>query len=439
MAVGGPNGPGSGSGGGASGVGALLRQASETALGLFIGSSQADESWHLRGVEREAAEPSVAATARIAYDASNYLDLTFADSGDTEEKKFTPLAGDDTSDFPEQVNEYQFTTTQYPAPTTEVKASRVYGDLRVASRQSVGADGNQDSLQVQIGTAAVAAANAHADIPLYNGTPGVLRAGQIRVTSPNASVRASALLRTGSRNNGSLIMRLQWHEASTAGNGFQLNLQVSRNDGGTEQTVATYASDNRSITAVITGTAARRNEYQWSELINAINAARTSAGDQLVVADNTGNTASSINFLFMPADGATESMSESGNAMPDNISLAGGGVESATGDDTNIGSVRLVSGDPSQTIAGASVDVNVAGDGDTPVIVRLTLTGTSRGVAGNDITVSVYYDSDISDTDIFARANPENDGIDIQIQGTASLATLLTELGPKPAASQQRV
>ena len=421
----------SGGGGGSANVGALLRQAGETALGLFIGSSRADESWHLRGVEREDAEPSVASTARISSNASNYLDLTFADAGDTTEKRFTPLVGNDRTNSPEQINEYQFTKIEWPAPVSETKASHDYGDLRIASRANNGAAGNDDSVQVTTGTAATSDVNAHADIPLYNGTPGVLRAGQIRVTSPDASVRASVLLRTGSRNNGAIVARLQWHEASAAGNGFQLNLQVSRNDGGTEQTVATYASDNRSMTAVITGTAARRNDYPWNELIAAINAARTAEGDQLVVADNLGSV-SSINFLIMPADGATESMSESGNALPDNVSLSGGGVETAVGADTNVGSVRLVSGNPNNTVTGASVDVNVAGDGDTPVIVRLALTGTSRGAAGNDIAVSVYYDSDISDTDIFARATPDNDGIDIQIRGTASLATLLTELGRSP-------
>ena len=419
---------GDGGSSGGSRVGALLRQSGQTSLGLFIGYSGADESWHLRGAEREAAEPSVAATARIAHDTSNYLDLTFADASDTREKKFTPLVGNDRNDFPEQVNEYQFTAIQWPAPVSEVKASYDYGDLRVTSRANAGATGNADTVQVSIGNAATSDVNAHADIPLYNGTPGVLRAGQIRVTSPNASVRASVLLRTGSRNNGTVIARLRWHEPSTAGNGFQLNLQVSRNDGGTEQTVATYASDNRSITAVITGTAARRNDYPWNELIAAINAARTAEGDQLVVADGLGST-SSINFLIMPADGATESMSESGNALPDSVTLAGGGVETAVGADTNVGGVRLLSGDPSRTVAGATAVINVAPPGDTAVRMRLTYTGTSRGAAGNSRVANVVFDSSIPGNTVAITADHTDGDIEIAFgPGTVALATILTAL-----------
>ena len=421
-----------GGGGGTANVGALLRQSGQTDQGLFISSRQATVAWHLRGVERVLEEAAEGATARFSsVNDANHLDLNFFDASDTPQLRFTPLVGSSRQDLPEAVNTYNFLYTDYPRPAAEVKASFDYGDLKITSAAD-GAAGNDDRAQVVIGTPATTDRNAEADVHLWAGSPNVLRGGDIRITSPNASVRASALLRTGSRNNGSLIMRLRWHEAGSVGNGFQLNLQVSRNDGGTEQTVATYAADNRSMNAVITGTAARRNEYQWSELIDAINAARTSAGEQLVVADNAGNTASSINFLFMPADGATESMSESGNAMPDNITLADGGAGTATGNDTNIGSVEVVTGDPSLTLAGATVDVNVAGDGDTPVIVRLTLTGTSRGAAGNDIAVSVFYDSDISDTDIFARATADNSGIDIQIRGTAPLGTLLTELARSP-------
>ena len=421
-----------GGGGGTANVGALLRQSGQTDQGLFISSRQATVAWHLRGVERILEEAAEGATARFSsVNDANHLDLNFFDASDTPQLRFTPLVGSSRQDLPEAVNTYNFLYTDYPRPAAEVKASFDYGDLKITSAAD-GAAGNDDRAQVVIGTPATSNQNAEANVHLWAGSPNVLRGGDIRITSPNASVRASALLRTGSRNNGSLIMRLRWHEAGSVGNGFQLNLQVSRNDGGTEQTVATYAADNRSMNAVITGTAARRNEYQWSELIDAINAARTSAGEQLVVADNAGNTASSINFLFMPADGATESMSESGNAMPDNITLAGGGAGTATGNDTNIGSVEVVTGDPALPLTGASVDVNVAGDGDTPVIVRLTLTGTSRGAAGNNIAVSVFYDADISDTDIFARATADNSGIDIQIRGTAPLGTLLTELARSP-------
>ena len=416
---------GSGGGGGNANLGILLRQAGEDDKGLFIAHSDGDLTWHAQAEERtENDEPAVGASLAFAnQDQDAVLNIELPT---------------DWVARPETVNIRDIVYDRRALPTTGTKAQYDYGRLKIEAA-IVGVIGNRYRVRVLSGTAATESANAHANIPLYNGTPGVLRAGEIRVTSPNAvdpAVPASSLYRFGSRNNGAILMRLQWHEGSTAGNGFQLNFQVSRNDGGSEQTVATYAADNRSMTVVITGTAARRNEYPWSEAITAINGARTSEGNQLVVADVPGGSSTSTNFLNMPANGTTQSMSAAGNSLPDTITLSGGQAQASTatevGTETNRGGVNLVSGNPSNTLTGASVDVNVAGDGDTPVIFRITLTGTSRGASGNDISVAVEYDGDAGDNTIFARGNAAGDELLISIKGTASLASLLTELLRNP-------
>ena len=322
---------GDGGSGGGSRVGALLRQHGDTSLGLFIGYSGADESWHLRGVAREAAEPSVAATARISHDASNYLDLTFADADDTREKKFTPLVGNDRNDFPEQVNEYQFTTIQWPAPVTEVKASLDYGDLRVTSRRAAGAAGNDDSVQVAIGTAATSDVNAHADIPLYNGTPGVLRAGQIRVTSPDRAQGGEY----AAPPSYFILDRFSFRatERGTAGNAleFQIRSVVDADQAAAETWTAAYTDDNtlRVTVTFNSGVATERRTFTSSLFVAAFNAATDSNGGKpITLIDGFPSHPDSVNWRLSAGT---------------NAPFSGGTDVSGGGSPTNFGGIVLVS------------------------------------------------------------------------------------------------
>ena len=414
-------GGGSGGGGNAN-IGVLLRQAGEDDKGLFIAHSDGDLTWHAQAEERtENDEPAVGAS------------LAFANQ-DQDAVLNVELPTDWVA-RPETVNIRDIVYDHRALPTTGTKAEYDYGRLKIQAA-IVGAIGNRYRVRVLHGSAATESANAHADINLWAGTPGLVRGGTIRVTSPNSvepALRASSLFRFGSRNNGAILMRIQWHEGSTAGNGFQLNFQVSRNDGGSEQTVATYAADNRSMTVVITGTAARRNEYQWSEAIAAINGARTSEGNQLVVADVPGGSSTSTNFLNMPADGSTQSMQDAGNALPDTITLSGGQAQSGTatevGTATNRGGIKVVAGDPSLPLGGASAVINVAPPGDTAVRIRLTYTGTSRGAAGNSRVANVQFDSSIPSNTVSITADHSDGDIAIDFgAGTVAIATILTAL-----------
>ena len=417
-------GPRGGGGGGSAVVGALMRQDGEDDKGLFVSHRAARLAWHLQAEGIAAAEAAAAAT------------LAFENQDQDADLNVTlPL---DWVAPPETANSHNIVYDRFPAPAAAVKAQYDYGRLNVKAA-TAGAIGNRYILRTVSGRPATADSNARTDVGAWAGNPGILRRN-FRITSPNSvdpAVRASALYRFGSRNNGAVLFRVQWHEAGTAGNGFQINAQVHRDNSGTEQTVATYAADNRSITVVITGTAARRNEYPWAETIAAINAARTAQGNQLVVADVPGGSSTSTNFLNMPStDGQTQSMTAAGNSLPNQITLADGAAVGTTADntgaDTNRGGVRVVTGDPSLSLTGASVDVNVAGDGDTPVIIRIVLTGTSRGAAGNNIAVTVRYDGDGQTNSIFARGTADSSELIISINGTAALGTLLTELNRNP-------
>ena len=417
-------GGGGGSGSGNASVGALLRQSGEDDKGLFVTHPEATLGWHMQGEAIATAETAAAASLAFAnQDEDATLNVNL------------PL---DWAAPPETANSRDIVYDRFPTPTAGEKAQYDYGRLNVKAA-TVGTIGNRYGLRVVAGTAATAAQNARTDVDAWAGNPGLLRRN-FRITAPNAvepAVRASALYRFGSRNNGAVLFRVRWHEAGTAGNGFQVNAQVHRDNDGTEQTVATYAADNRSMTVVITGTAARRNEYPWAETRDAINAARTAQGDQLVVADFPGGSTTSTNFLNMPStDGQTQSMTAAGNSLPNQITLADGAAQGTTADNTgaatNRGGVRVVTGDPSLSLAGASVDVNVAGDGDTPVIIRIVLTGTSRGAAGNNIAVKVRYDGDGQTNSIFARGTADSSELIISINGTAGLAALLTELNRNP-------
>ena len=354
------NGAGSGSGGGGSAsVGALLRQDGETDRGIFVTASGVNLGWHLQTEERN--EDQRAQAASLAFenqDQDGTLNVVL------------PL---DWQVEPETLNARNIVYTRLPIPVAGAKAELDYSTLNIKAA-AAGTIGNSYTARVQAGTTATSDVNAHADIPLYSGTPGVLRQGQIRVTSPDAMgflLRPEVIYRSGRAGNGANTFRVRWHEPSGTGVGFQVNVNVARDNNGSNESVATYAADNRSITVVITSTAARRNNFDWDEVIDAINAARTTGGNQLVVADNLGSSVS-VNFLIFPSDGVTESIGTN-NSYPNSATLAGDPV-SGGGTLTNVGSIDLVSSAGPRTEA-TQASINLG---------QITITANTAGVAGNN-------------------------------------------------------
>ena len=105
--------------------------------------------------------------------------------------------------------------------------------------------------------------------------------------------------------------------------------------------------------------------------------------------------------------------------------LAGG----RSGTSSNTGEVRVVTGEFHTDPVGATADINVAPSGDTPVVIRITYTGVSRGARYNGANVSVNYDTlGGSDPDLSVTAFANTGNISITMRGTVTIANILTAL-----------
>ena len=94
---------------------------------------------------------------------------------------------------------------------------------------------------------------------------------------------------------------------------------------------------------------------------------------------------------------------------------------------TNTGGVRVVTGDFHTDPVGATADINVAPSGDTPVVIRITYTGVSRGTRYNGAAVSVNYDTlGGSDPDLSVTAFANTGNISVTLRGTVTIAAILT-------------
>ena len=380
-----------GSGSGNASVGVLIRQDGESRKGIFVSHNKGDLTWHAQAESRggdESASPALIQFDNQDRDASMNVSL--------------PL---DWQARPESANRKNIVYTRYENPFAGVKAQYEYGRLNVKA-STVGTIGNRYSLRVNSGTAAVAETNAHADIPLYNGTPGVLRAGQIRVTSPDAlGDKATLTYRTS--------VNLTAGKAGSAGNNISIRENITRNAGLSEDfTVAAVRQGNRINLTIVMKNFTPRPTAQ--SIADALNALVDDEGNQFVVATvepGSFGIAGSISY------GQTTDYRFSG----------GGGDGGGTA--TNTGGINLVSGDPSRTVAGATTVINVAPPGDTAVRMRLTYTGTSRGAAGNSRTANVGFDSSIGNNDVSITADNTDGDIEIDFgAGTVSLGSILTAL-----------
>ena len=101
-----------------------------------------------------------------------------------------------------------------------------------------------------------------------------------------------------------------------------------------------------------------------------------------------------------------------------------------SGAGTNTGSIRVLTGQLHTDPVGATADINVAGPGDTPVVIRVTLTGDSRGTAANSKSIQINYDSlGGSDPDLAVNGDsPSNGNVEIALRGTVTIANILTAL-----------
>ena len=105
-------------------------------------------------------------------------------------------------------------------------------------------------------------------------------------------------------------------------------------------------------------------------------------------------------------------------------------ADGSDGTNTNTGEVRVVTGQLHTDPVGATADINIAGPGDTPVVLRVTLTGDSRGTAGNSKSIQINYDSlGGSDPDLSVAGDAPSEGnVEIALRGTVTIASILTAL-----------
>ena len=98
-----------------------------------------------------------------------------------------------------------------------------------------------------------------------------------------------------------------------------------------------------------------------------------------------------------------------------------------SGAGTNTGGVRVVTGQLHTDPTGATADINVAPSGDTPVVIRITYTGVSRGTKYNGAGVHVGYDTlGGSDPDLSITAFANTGNISVTLRGTVTIASILT-------------
>ena len=266
-----------GAGGGGSGngrIGALLRQMSETALGLFISHSDADYDWHMRGVERQLEEAAVPS------------EIEFENQDQDASFKFK--APVDWIAPPETVNTSLVRYTSYTAPRPAIAARYNVGAVPIISQQ-VGSEGNNDLATIERGTGAHTKLNAHTDIEGDRGPSTATTA--IRVRSPDfgeATKATAQLLRSGP-----LYIKVDWNTAGVAGNGFVVQVErLAAVPAG--QAAASVDRDGSSnvigITVGVNGT------VTFAAIVAAFNGVSV-GGTQLVTATEIGGFSASRAFI----------------------------------------------------------------------------------------------------------------------------------------------
>ena len=399
---------GGGSGGGGSGngrIGALLRQAGETALGLFISSDDADYDWHMRGVERQLEEAAVPSS------------ITFDNQDQDGTVEFgAPV---DWVANPERVNTAAVRYNRLSPPRSAVAATYDVGAVEIGSQQA-GSEGNNDIATVLQGTAAHGKLNAHTDIEGDRGPSTATTAMRVRSPDFGEATATAQLLRSGP-----VFIKVDWNDEGTAGNGFRVRVQ--RNSGTTAGN-AVAAVDNDGGGNAIGITVSVNGTVTFAAIVTAFNGVSV-GGTQLVTASEQGGSSASRAFLDATLD--------------DSADLAGGA--DAGGANSNTGGVtvtRAPASDP-PTAATATVDaIDTSGSGGAaPTLtfsiapagdpaVNIVITGDDRVGAGMGLSTALVAVSWRAGTSIntTARSGSTAPRIDIRINGTVTAQTIVNLL-----------
>ena len=359
----GPGGGGGtgGVGGGTGKIGAPLRQVGETALGLFVSSSEADYDWHMRGVERQLEEAAVPS------------EIVF--SNQDQDASVTFKAPVDWIAPPETVNAASVRYTRFAAPRAAIFALYDVGNVSIASQQ-VGTQGNNDLITVDAGTAAHTKLNAHTDILGDRGPSTATTA--MRVRAPDSP--ASGVFRVSSASTGRIrIVQLDGGSRVTrVGFGFDADRASSGSPNAVYINSGLGYDDGIQVDL--------NGATTFDQIVAAINAAVGSDGSSKYVrAEGATGT-----------DGAAYSGSASVNYIRNlsyrTIANSGGLTGARTGAGTNTGAVtvtRAPAADP-PTAATATIDALDASNSNARLTGEgITVTHSTTGTTGNNSTVRV--------------------------------------------------
>ena len=270
------------------------------------------------------------------------------------------------------------------------------GGIRL-THPTPGTAGNNATVRVTKGTpaqdsysSAGIAAQSPAVGTLGIRSPGVAASVAIEASGPTVGLDVESR-RVGRQDNG-FVIRLGYDSGVTSGEA-EADLLLDRN--GAYWGIGVRCNGVTTFTAIAT----------------ALNGVRVNSR-RLVRATARGTSnANRGNFI--------------GGTVFDSL-LAGG----RSGTSSNTGEVRVVTGEFHTDPVGATADINVAPSGDTPVVLRVTFTGDSRGAAGNSHSIQINYDSlGGSDPELSVSGDAPSDGnIEIALRGTVTIASILTAL-----------
>ncbi len=377
---------------GGSVAGAELRDASDSDHGLFLQYTGADSSWHLRGRAREAGSPAVAAA--LSFDNQDE-DGSLAVS--------LPL---DWAASPATASGIAITYNRYATPVSEVKAFYNYGPLRITSTRD-GSAGDSDVVRITGGTAGTNVENADAAIGLSTG--------ELVVVSPDATGTVDEVAGVNPRyGNNAAFMNVRALVPGTAMNGFTLAMRSVRDNSQTETITwsATYSSDNRTLNIVATLNTFDLFTVSTEGLVDAINAARTAQGEQLVEADRV--PFGQDGFITINYIRSNDNPLRNINGLV----FAGGTHASGPGTPTNRGEVRVVAS-AARVPGTAATYVWQISSGR-----QITLTFHQIGTGGNNLQFSIRQDT----TNLNANTVDVTDsGADflVRYNGSVTLGTLV--------------
>ena len=384
-------GRGGAGGGGSANRGAPIFKAGENDEGIFVSHKDVDYGWALRGLGRRGAASRV--TSKITIPDANGDDLvvTLPTNWAIE---------------PEEANDANIDYNYFDNPVSEIKAFYNYGPMRITS-QRAGTAGQNDVINIIRGTGATESVNADAAIELSTG--------ELVVVSPDATGTVDEVAGVNPRyGNNAAFMNVRALVPGTAMNGFTLAMRSVRDNSQTETITwsATYSSDNRTLNIVATLNTFDLFTVSTEGLVDAINAARTAQGEQLVEADRV--PFGQDGFITINYIRSNDNPLRNINGLV----FAGGTHASGPGTPTNRGEVRVVAS-AARVPGTAATYVWQISSGR-----QITLTFHQIGTGGNNLQFSIRQDT----TNLNANTVDVTDsGADflVRYNGSVTLGTLV--------------